>query len=151
MNLADALTDGALQRIATTICALTQSTIYPLYNDVLAQATEAQISAAPAPLDELVAHAIANEHRFVRHAVALIRVTRGAPMEQAYGAHDRDLPAAWAPGEVLGLSRDFVIPHAIIFWLLDRAPAQLEGYLKATRTPRARQEAKRLRDGFAKL
>ncbi len=74
---------------------------------------------------------------------------RGAPLEQAYSALEKDDPPNWEVQATLGVSKDFVIPHMIDFWFLLKDPAGLEGYLKAIRAPGAKKQASTLKKIFS--
>jgi len=68
---------------------------------------------------------------------------------------DQEYPASEKPGkddrcvivQELGLARDFIVRHLIIYWYLVNQPDQLEAYLKATRVPNAKKQVGR----FVKL
>jgi hypothetical protein len=147
-TLHEALESSFIQETSKAVCELTSSSIYPVYNEILSQATEEQIEKSGQDLSDLIDHAKINSKTFIRQAVGLILLSQGEPIEQAYSNIDSDLPKSWKPKKSLGLSKDFIIPHMIIFWFLEKSPGKLEEYLKATKNPQAKQLAKRYIEGF---
>lgn len=138
------------QTWTATVLARTGLLLFSIYNEALQQATLAQLEASGFSLDALVACAREHEELFQQHVVALIALTAGAPIEQAYGPGDAG-PGVWKPTQSLGVSRDFLVPHLIVFFYLIHQPNQLAAYLKKTRNPRPAALAKTYIEGFERL
>jgi hypothetical protein len=147
MNIRDFISQPLVQQAVERICKKAHTTIYPVYNDLMAEATQKQIEASGASLEHL--HGVLAQHteRFVKYASACISSTRGESPPQEYPpGYGEEEP--WDVKEELGVTADFVIPHLIDFALLSRDFKDFERYLKATRVPHAAKEAKRLRTIF---
>jgi hypothetical protein len=149
-DLFSALSLPFIQQVSAAICERTGASIYPIYNEALSQATCEQIRKSEISLEDLIVHAEASHESFQRFASALVLFSQGAPIEQAYSAMDSDLPAAWLPAKTMGLSKDFVFPHMIIYYFLSKSSENLEGYLKATRNPNPKQLAKKYAEIFSR-
>jgi hypothetical protein len=147
MNIRDFISLALAQQAAEHICKQAGTTIYPVYNDLIEEATQQQIVASGLSLEDL--HGVLAQHTewFINYASACIRSTRGEPPPQEYPpGYGEEEP--WEVKEELGVCADFVILHLINFTLLRRDFKEFERYLKAIRVPHAAKEAKRLRAIF---
>lgn len=149
LTVIEAIKTDFLKSLSERLCKKTASDIYPVYNEILSSATEQQIAAAGVPLETLIDTTREHEEAFLRHATMSLLAARGAPLEQAYSALEKDDPPNWEVQATLGVSKDFVIPHMIDFWFLLKDPAGLEGYLKAIRIPGAKKQASALKKIFS--
>lgn len=149
LTVQEAIETELLKALTERLCIATASTIYPVYNEILANATAQQLTAAGVPLATLIEAVREHEALFLRYAATSLLAARGAPVEQAYSALEKSEAPRWRVLATLGVSKDFVIPHMINFWFLLKNPAGLEGYLKAIRLPGAAKQARALRKCFA--
>lgn len=150
MSLEEFVASEVNQMWTAAVLARTGTSLYSIYNEALQEATLTQLEASGSTLDDLVACAGGQEALFLEQVVALIVLTAGAPIEQAYGPGDAG-PGVWKPTQSLGVSRDFLVPHLIVFFYLLNQPEQLAAYLKKTRNPRPAALAKTYIEGFARL
>lgn len=93
---------------------LTKASLFPVCSNAVEQATIVQLEASGCALDTLVACGQQQEALFLQQVVALMTVTAGAPLQQAYGANEAGA-VSWKPARTLGVSRDFLVPHLIVF------------------------------------
>ncbi len=144
-NLKELIASDVFMSISDEVCKKTHSVIFPLYNDTLFEATRNQTEKSGIPIEELVELLSEDREQFVRYVCASVLESRGESIEQEYPPSEKpDKDEVWVVRQELGLSRDFVVPHLIDYWYLLRNPGGLETYLKATRTPNAKKQAKKL-------
>jgi hypothetical protein len=117
------------------VCKETASSIYGVYTEAMAQATASQLAASAILPADLIACASEDSARFIRFSAAVVRYSRGAPLDQAHGPCASGEPV-WQTRQFVGLIQDFVVPHLIAYHFARRAPEGLAPYLKATRTPK---------------
>ena len=144
-NLKDLIASDIFMAVSGEVCKRTSSILFPMYNDVLFEATRNQHQKSDISIDELYALISHDSDEFVRYVCASILDSRGAAIEQEYPPSETpDEADAWVVRKELGVSKDFIVPHLIDYWFLVKKPDGLEAYLKATRTPNAKRQAKRL-------
>lgn len=146
MILKDLISSEPFGAVSDEVCKRTNSTLFPTYNEVLFEATRNRYEKSGIPIEELYDLLVQKREQFVKYSCALVLDSRGAEIEQEY--HPSEEPGEeerWAVVKEFGLARDFIVRHLIVYWFLVKNPSELEGYLKSTRTPNAKKQAKKLK------
>ena len=144
-NLRELIASEIIRSVSDTVCERTKSPIFPTYNDTMFEATRDYYEKSGIPIKELYELLTQDRDQFIHYSCALVLNSRGTAIEQEYPPSERPSKAeAWVVRKELGLAKDFIIRHLIVYWFVTRNPSGFESYLKATRTPNAKKQAKRL-------
>ena len=143
-NLEGLIESEIVRTVSKIICERINSTIFPIYNDILFEATKNQYEKSEVPIGELFALLISDREKFENYVCASILASRGVVEQEFPRSEKPDDEETAVIVKQLGLAKDFVVSHLIDYWFLAQRPSGFEGYLRATRTPNAKKQAKKL-------
>jgi len=144
-NLKDLIALDIFQSVLNAVCKRTNSTLFPMYNDTLFEATRNRYEKSGILIEELYELLSNNRNEFENYSCSLVMDSRGTAIDQEYPPSEKsENEESWVVIKELGLAKDFIVRHLVIYWFLVKKPDGLESYLKSTRTPNAKKQAKRL-------